>query len=87
MTLWVTVLVAGLRSGVPGQAGRARRAAVVAGPSAAARISALLPVSLLAALVAVQTVTPTGGWCSTPGPPASRRPRWPCSCARRSWSW
>jgi len=53
----------------------------------AARLIALLPAALLAALVVVQTFADTTpGSCSTPAPPGSppRRSRW--GCARTCWS-
>ena len=53
----------------------------------AARVSALLPVSLLAALAAVQTFATGTDWSWTPGSPASVRRWWRSRCARRSSSW
>ena len=59
MTLWVTVLVACLLCYLAKLAGHIVPPSWLAHPTAA-RISTLLPVSLLAALVAVQTVVADG---------------------------
>ncbi len=59
MTLWLTILAACLLAYAAKLAGHVVPAAWLRHP-VAARVSALLPVSLLAALVAVQTVTSSG---------------------------
>lgn len=59
MTLWLTLLLACLLAYLAKLAGHIVPPSWLAHPTAA-RISALLPVSLLAALVAVQTVTAQG---------------------------
>ena len=59
MTLWLTVLLACLLAYLAKLAGHVVPPSWLEHPTAA-RISALLPVSLLAALVAVQSVTTEG---------------------------
>ena len=52
------------------------------------RVTAMLPVALLSALVAVQTFTAGGGGLTLDARARVSRSRYPlCCCVRRSWSW